>query len=197
MITKIGDHVNVSDIVSYTGTLSIGHCSILGYGEKKGKILIGADLKIGAFSIIEYCTDIGDRCEIGNYCTIYSGSTIGNEVKILSGSRVYWDAIVGNRAIINGYVSANVVIEDDVRFFGRIAHSHRNHTLDWETTEEKSPIFKRGCFIGLNALIIGAVTIGENSYIAAGEIVRCNIPPDSVFYKDQIFDKRKFRGFII
>ena len=43
----------------------------------------------------------------------------------------------------------------------------------------------------------GEIEIGENSYVAAGEIVRCNIPPESVYYKGRIYEKKYFRGIII
>lgn len=196
MIIEEGENIFVSNSIDYEGTLTIGHCSIIGKKSEHSNIYIGLNLQIGAFSIIENDVLIGDNCEIGNYCTIYSDSKIGNDVKILSGSRVYWDAVVGNRCIINGYVSANVIIEDDVRFFGRIAHSHRDHTLDWENTVEESPIFKKGSFIGLGALIIGAVVIGEGAYISAGEKIQYNVPPNSIVYKGKMYNKEIFRGLI-
>lgn len=197
MIIEHGLNISIAPSLEYQGDLTVGHCSIIGCGDAAGPISIGRDVTIGAFSIVESNVVVGDRCEIGNYCTVYSESRLGDNVKVLSGSRVYWKAQVGDRAIVNGYVSANVVIESDVRFFGRIAHSHRNHTLDWESTEEPSPVFRRGCFVGVGAMIVGAVTIGENAYIAAGEIVRCDIPADTVFYKSRMFPKASFRGLIV
>lgn len=185
------------DSISFQGELTVGHCSTLGYGGDSGEVSIGYNLKIGAFVAVERNVIIGDNCEIGNYCTVHSDSKIGNNVKILSGSTVYWGAVIGDGAIINGNISERVVIEQDVRFFGKIAHSHRDHTRDWDTTEEPSPVFRRGSFIGLGAMIVGAINIGENAYVAAGEIVRADLPDNSVFYKNSVYDKKKFRGLIV
>ena len=197
MIKTRGLNQLICEPISYQGNLTVGHCSVVGYGDDVGPVTIGKDLTIGAFSILERNVTIGDDCEIGNYCTVYSDATIGSNVKLLSGSRVYWDAQVGDDAIVNGYVSADVIIEAGVRFFGRIAHSHRNHMRDWETTKEPSPIFRRRCFIGIGALIVGAVTIGEDAYVAAGEIVRSDIPDGTVYYKGKVFEKASFRGLIV
>jgi acetyltransferase-like isoleucine patch superfamily enzyme len=37
-----------------------------------------------------------------------------------------------------------------------------------------------GCWIGVNATIIGSVSIGTNSIIAAGAIVNKDVPPNSI-----------------
>lgn len=200
MIYKKGLNIYIDPTVKFLGSADVGHCSVLGYDDgsmhESGNTIVGNNVKIGAFSIIEKNCYIGNNVEIGNYCTIYEDSYVDDNAKILSGSRVYWGAKVGKGAIVNAYVSANVIIEEDVRFFGRIAHSHRNHTLDWETTVEASPIFKRGCFVGLGALIIGSITIGEYAYVAAGEILRFDIPPNTIFYKGILYNKKDFRGLI-
>jgi acetyltransferase-like isoleucine patch superfamily enzyme len=197
MIKTMGTGHYIADCIDHKGELTIGHCSAVGYGDAPGRAVFGMDVKIGAFSIIERNVTVGDNCEIGNHCMVFSDARIGRRVKLLSGSRVYWDADVGDDAIINGYVSGNVIVENSVRFFGRIAHSHRDHTRDWETTIEPSPVFRAGCFIGLGALIVGAITIGENAYVAAGETVRSDVPPNTVFYKGSLHDKRFFRGLIV
>lgn len=200
MIYKRGLNIFIDPKVSFAENADIGHCSVLGYDDgtmhADGTTYIGDNFKMGAFSIVEKNCFIGDNVEVGNYCTIYEDAYVDDNAKILSGSRIYWGAKIGKGAIINAFVSSNVIIEENVRFFGRIAHSHRDHTLDWETTIEASPIFKKDCFIGLGALIIGDIIVGERSYVAAGEILRFNLPADTVYYKEKIYDKKKFRGLI-
>ncbi|MDR3216494.1 MAG: hypothetical protein LBT55_03655 [Clostridiaceae bacterium] len=176
---------------------NIGAFSIIGRNTEVSGVRIGNEFIMGAFSKIEDEVVIGNNCRVGDYCGIYYKTEIGNNVTIEHGSKVFARCKIGNDVVINASVSQRVIMEDGVRFFGRIAHSHRNHTLDWKNTVEESPMFKKGCFIGINALIIGNITIGENAYIGAGEIVRCNIPADSVFYKGKIYDKRFFKGLIV
>lgn len=201
MIRMRGLNIYVDPTVNFVGDAEVGHCSALGYDDgtmhEPGITTIGHNTKVGAYSIIEKNCYIGNAVEVGNYCTIYEDVYIGDNVKVLSGSRVYWGAKVGDGAIINALISANVIVEENVRFFGRIAHSHRDHTLDWESTVEASPIFRQGCFVGLGALIVGSITIGERAYVAAGEVLRFDLPPDTIFYKNRIYDKKIFRGLII
>ena len=186
----------ISTDVIFSGPYEIGHFNVIGRTLNSSQIIIGNDFKIGSFSKVEDKVHIGDNCYIGDYCGIYYLSEIGNNVIIEHGSRIYSYCKIGNNVVINGNVSQRVIIEDDVRFFGRIAHSHRNHTLDWKKTIEPSPVSRKGCFIGINSLIVGNVEIGENAYISAGEIVRTNIPKESVLYKGKIYSKSFFKGFI-
>lgn len=174
--------------------VSIGDYTII--GSKHGDVTIQQNTKIGDFCKIEGNVTIGKNCSIGDYSLICKNTQIGDNVTILPGSKIYSKCNIGNNVIINGSVSQRVNLEDNVRFFGRVAHSHRDHTLDWKATEEKSPIIKKGAIVCIDALIIGPVEIGENAYISAGEIVRFNIPQNKILYNGRLFDKDKFRGFI-
>jgi acetyltransferase-like isoleucine patch superfamily enzyme len=91
----------------------------------------------------------------------------------------------------------DVVMEENVRFFGQLAHSHRNHTLSWKKTREPSPVFHKNCMIGVGALVIGPVEVGENSYVASGEVLRYDLPANSVLYRGEVYPKSAFRGLII
>jgi acetyltransferase-like isoleucine patch superfamily enzyme len=46
----------------------------------------------------------------------------------------------------------------------------------------KKTLFKKGCSIGANSVIICGVTIGENSLIGAGSVVTKDVPRDSLVY---------------
>lgn len=193
IITKpnsyIADNVHIKD------KLSVGFCSIIG-NEQNGDTYIGLNCNIGDFCKVDHDVVIGDDATIEDYCSIYKMCTVGNGFRMVSGSRIAARCSIGNNVIINGIVSQRVIIEDDVRFFGRTVHSHLDHTKDWKTTVEPSPILKRGCIVGVNAMIMGGIIIGENSYVAAGEIVKCNVPADKVYINGKIIDKIYFRGFI-
>lgn len=180
--------------VNISNNVIIGDYVII--GSKHGNVDIGEDTTIGDYCKIEGDVVIGKNCTIGDYSLICKRTIIGNDVIIMPGSKIYGKCTIGNNVIINANLSQRVDLEDNVRFFGRVAHSHRDHTLDWKTTEEMSPVIRKGAIVCIDALIIGAVEIGENSYISAREIVRFNIPKNKILYKGQLFDKDKFRGFI-
>jgi serine acetyltransferase len=77
---------------------------------------------------------------------------------------------------------------------GEIAHSHRDATLDWDTTEEPSPRIYRGSVVGVNAIIIGARKIGPCAYVGAGEIVRTDVGDHMAFVKGELKPLSDFRG---
>jgi acetyltransferase-like isoleucine patch superfamily enzyme len=46
----------------------------------------------------------------------------------------------------------------------------------------KKTIFKNGCSIGANSVIVCGVNIGENSLVGAGSVVTKDVPPNSTVY---------------
>jgi acetyltransferase-like isoleucine patch superfamily enzyme len=81
---------------------------------------------------------------------------------------------------------------------GSMAHSYRDAgTIEsWDTTVQPSPILRRGCVVGQDALIVGGIEIGYGSYVAAGEIVRHDIPAEHVFYKGCLSQILDWRGVL-
>ena len=77
---------------------------------------------------------------------------------------------------------------------GRIVHAYRNPNADWDGTDEESPRIRAGAVVGANAIIIGQITIGLRSYIAAGEIVRKNVPADTVIYRGKSYPIKRWKG---
>ena len=103
---------------------------------------------------------------------------------------------VGQNCIIGGDLSERVIVEDNVTFMGELAHNHRNPNLDWDTTDEPSPIFRRGTVVGVGAIVMGGISVGPFSYIAAGELVKSDVPPRKVVYKGKISNLEDWKGII-
>jgi acetyltransferase-like isoleucine patch superfamily enzyme len=87
--------------------------------------------------------------------------------------------------------SGNIYIEDDVIFghncmvlTGR--HDFKNGKRKVLSGEPDTPfngydiIIKRGSWLASGSIVIGGVTIGENSIVAAGSIVTKSIPDNSI-----------------
>ena len=187
----------ISQCAKIDKSVKIGDFSVIGSQHDDDNILIGAETAIYRFCFIDKNVTIGQNCILSDGVYIYRNCSIGDNVQIEPKSIIAKDCTIGNNCIIDGNIANKVIMEDNVRFLGQIAHSHRNHTLDWRSTSEPSPIFRKNSIVGVGALIIGDIEVGENSYVAAGEILRCNLPADSVFYKNEIRPKKFFRGFII
>jgi UDP-3-O-[3-hydroxymyristoyl] glucosamine N-acyltransferase len=175
--------------------VTIGHCSCIGYGDPANReIIIEDNVSIGAFCVINFGAKIREGVSIDHYCKIGIDVTIGKRTKILYGKHVYDEVEIGKNCIIGGHVADRTIIEDNVTYFGEIAHSHRNATLNWDDTIEPSPIIYRGSVIGLNALIIGGRKIGPCAYIGAGEIVRTDVTEGIALMKGKMKPLKSFRG---
>lgn len=193
----IGTGIWVHKNVSIGESVCIGHASCIGYGTDSNLTTsIGNNVNIGAFCMIDLGVTIHENVSIDHYCRVSIGTEIGKNSKIRYGVQLFKHVCVGKNCVIAGDLVDRTIIEDEVTFQGEIAHSHRDPTLDRDTTEESSPIIRYGSVIGVNALIIGGITIGPQAYIAAGEIVRSDVSPKTVAYKGERYPLEYWRGII-
>lgn len=192
---EVGKGIYVHEKVKLGKNVVIGHYSCIGYGNPEdGEIIIEDNVTIGAFCVIHFGAVIRKDVFIDHYCKIGIGATIGKKTKILYGKHVYDEAVIGENCIIGGHVADRTKIEDNVTYFGEIAHSHRNANLDWDETTEPSPIIYKGSVVGVNALIIGGRKIGPCAYIGAGEIVRTDVGEGIALMKGEMKPLKVHRG---
>ncbi len=191
------DRTWVHSEVVFGGTAHIGFSSCVGYGPTSDeKTYIGDGVRIGAFCVIGHGVHIEADVEIDHYCRISCRARIGVKTRILYGTQVFDDVRVGRDCIIAGDLVDRTIVEDEVTFQGNTAHSHRDPTGDWDKTEEPSPVIKRGSIVGIGAILIGGITIGPRAYVAAGEIVKCNVPEENVLQGGKLWPLSYFRGLI-
>lgn len=192
---KVGTGMFVHDKVKIGKNVTIGHCSCIGFGSPDdGEIIIENNVSIGAFCVIHFGAIIRESVIIDHKCVIGCDVEIGKNTKILSGKEVTYQAKIGENCIIGGNVPDRTIIEDNVTYFGEIAHSHRDASKDWDTTEEESPTIKQGSLIGVNALIIGSLEIGPCAFIGAGEILRVNVGERMAYMKGTIKPLEYYKG---
>ena len=192
---ELGTGIFVHEKVKIGKNVIIGHCSCIGIGDPEdGEIIIKDGVQIGAFCVVEFGAIINESAILNHNCTIGSEVEIGKKTKVLPGQEVGWKARIGSNCIIGGNVADRTIIEDEVTFLGEIAHSHKDASRDWDTTEEPSPIIFRGSVIGVNALIIGPRKLGPCAYIGAGEIVRTDVGERVALMKGEMKPLSAHRG---
>jgi len=184
--------------IVFAGTAHVGFSSCVGYGSTAdGKTTyIGNGVHIGAFCVIEHGAHIEADVLIDHYCRIACGARIGAKTRILYRAQVFDNVRIGRDCIIGGELVDRTIVGDEVTFQGNTAHSHRDPTGDWDETEEPSPVIERGSVVGIGALLIGGITIGPRAYVAAGEIVTCNVPEGKVLKGGDLWPLSHFRGVI-
>ncbi len=123
---------------------------------------IGAGTKIWHFCHIMANARIGERCNLGQNVFVASGVRIGNNVKIQNNVSVYAgveledDVFCGPSCVFTNVINPRSQI---------VRHGQYQRTL-----------VRRGATIGANATIVCGVTIGQYAFIAAGAVVRADVP---------------------
>jgi acetyltransferase-like isoleucine patch superfamily enzyme len=194
-----GNGIYVHTGVKLGTGVEVGHGTHLGWEEGDySEAFIGDRTKIGAFCLISLGVSVANDVVIDHYCRLSGGVSVGEFTSILYGSRLFDESQVGKSCIVGGDLIDRAVLEDNVTYMGTMAHTYRNAgTLaDWDAAVQESPIVKSGSVIGERAMLIGGITVGPASYVAAGEIVRWNVPPKSVLYMGRISPIEDWRGLI-
>jgi UDP-2-acetamido-3-amino-2,3-dideoxy-glucuronate N-acetyltransferase len=194
---EISPHAVRGPSVSVGESVHIGPFTVIGLdGEPTS---IGSHSRVAAHALIEGGAHIGARCLIDAFCRVCAGASIGDDTQILYGAAVFEAAQVGRKCIIGGNVADRTIIEDFVTFFGEIAHDYRipGDLASWDGgVARPSPIIRTRSVVGQNALLIGGIEIGPDAYVAAGEVVRCNVPPGAIFVRGALHPLDRFRGLI-
>jgi len=108
---------------------------------------------------------IGQNCNICAHCFIENDVVIGNDVTVKSG--VYlWDGIV---------------LEDKVQIGPNVTFTNDKYPRAKQAFELQRTLIKRNASIGAGAVILGGITIGENSLIGAGSLVTKDVPANELW----------------
>lgn len=150
---------------------------------------------VALLKMIFYKIIYGSRITFGKRVTFRKGMSIAieNEGKI----------IIGNGVFFNNYCSLNslkeIRIGDNSIFGENVKIYDHNHTFKYKNKLIKSAGFKsdkiligNNCWIGSNVIILKSVSIGDNSVISAGEIVRKSVPGNSIL-KDGIITSIEYQ----
>jgi acetyltransferase-like isoleucine patch superfamily enzyme len=94
---------------------------------------------------------------------------------------------VGRNVFVNQnctfYDLGGLDIADDVMIGPNVSIITAGHPLEHSqrsaATIGKPIVIEKGVWIAAGAIIIGGVTVGENSVVAAGSVVTKNVPPNS------------------
>lgn len=170
-------------------------------------VQIGKGTIIYPFTIITAGSEIGSNCHIGPYSHIL-GSHIGNQTKILSS--MVEQSQIGNKTSIGPYahIRPGSIIGDDVKIGNyvevkktyidtgtRVSHltylgdatlgkkvniGAGTITCNYDGIRKNPTTIEDGVFIGSNNSLVAPVTIGKNSYTAAGSTITNNVPPRSL-----------------
>lgn len=131
-------------------------------------------------SFVDEPVDIGQGTKIWHFCHISRGAKIGRNCTLGQNVYVGGRAIIGNNCKIQNNVSVYdlVTLEDDV-FCGpsMVFTNDINPRAAFPKGEKWIPtLVRRGASLGANCTILCGITIGRYAFVAAGAVVRRDVP---------------------
>jgi acetyltransferase-like isoleucine patch superfamily enzyme len=143
------------------------------------RIVLGRGCKIHADASVDASRSPGVRC--GDKVTLNRYAYIqGGAGGVRLGDRVE----INNFSIVNG--TGGVDIGDDtligpgVRIISYQHQTARGRTIREQPVEAKPVRIGRDCWLGANCVILAGVSIGDGAVIAAGAVVRDDVPAFAV-----------------
>ena len=135
---------------------------------------IGTDTVIHPNTTIKNDVIIGKDCEIGPNSYIREGCRLADKVKV--GSFVELKkAIVGE-----GTKIPHLSYMGDCEIGAKTNIGCGTITCNYDGFNKSKTIIGNNCFIGSNVNLVAPVTLGENSFVAAGSTITNDVPSDSL-----------------
>lgn len=157
---------------------------LIGYAEEAQNnsesaiTIIGNNVEIHSHSVISQNCILGNNVWCGNYTYIGENSKIADGVELMYGAKIYRNVSIGKNSWIGGFICNNAIIEEDCVVMGTLIHKFTNAIIG---IPEPYPTIRKGAFIGMNAIVIGGVEVGENAYIAAGSVLTKPAKPNMLY----------------
>lgn len=135
---------------------------------------IGMDTIIHPNTIIKSGVSIGEDCEIGPNAYIREGCKLANKVKIGSFVEIK-KAIIGE-----GSKVPHLSYMGDCEIGSHCNIGCGTITCNYDGFHKSKTIIGNDSFIGSNSNFVAPVTLGNNSFVAAGSTITEDVPADSL-----------------
>jgi UDP-2-acetamido-3-amino-2,3-dideoxy-glucuronate N-acetyltransferase len=145
--------------------------------------VIGAGATVCAGAVVVAGARIGDGAIVGDQAHVRERTSIGEDAVVGRGSSVENNVTVGARVRIQTgcYITAYSTIEDDVFVAPGVTLTNDNAMGRRRTDEEiRGATLRRACRIGGGAVLVPAVEVGEEAFVAAGAVVVGDVPARAV-----------------
>ena len=135
---------------------------------------IGVDTVIHPNTTIKNDVVIGENCEIGPNAYIREGCRLADTVKIGSFVEIK-KAIIGEGAKV-----PHLSYIGDCEIGGKTNIGCGTITCNYDGFNKSKTIIGEHSFIGSNTNLVAPVTLGENSFVAAGSTITNDVPDNSL-----------------
>lgn len=164
---KIDDDATICPFVSIEGECEIGSGAVIGPHSVVRDSVVGAGTQV--ISSVLVGAKIGERCTVGPFAYMRAGSAVGN------GCRVGDFVEIKNATIGDGTKVAHLTYVGDCTIGRECNVGCGVVFVNYDGRQKHRSVVGDKCFIGSNCNIIAPVSIGSESYIAAGTTVTQSI----------------------
>jgi UDP-2-acetamido-3-amino-2,3-dideoxy-glucuronate N-acetyltransferase len=157
------------------------------------KAIIGKNVSIGDFVVIEQGVVIGDNTEIRNFVELRENTIIGENCYIDSRVSTSGDCVIGNSVTVrfDCILAKGCEVGDNTYICPRVM----TNNLDAGQAAIGGAKIGSNCFIGTNTVFQHGVTIGDNVITGALSFVNKNIPNNEVWIgSPAVFFKKNQQG---
>jgi acetyltransferase-like isoleucine patch superfamily enzyme len=141
--------------------------------------VIGDGTIVSTGAIVFAGSRIGARVILGDQSCVRERVTIGDDVVVGRGSLIENDTTIGamTRIQADAYITAYSTLEDNVFIAPCVVTTNDNFMGRTERRHEltRGPTIRRGARVGGGAILLPAVEIGEEAFVAAGAVVTKNV----------------------
>jgi acetyltransferase-like isoleucine patch superfamily enzyme len=138
---------------------------------------IGRDCMIKSGTVIYSGATLGDSVDCQHHVLIRAGTVIGSEVYIMPGTRIHRDVIIGKAARLYGFLCNRSRVGDHASMLGSLVH---DYLAAVGGLTEEAPVIERYAVVGMGAIVVGGVVVGESAYVAAGAVVKSSVPAGEI-----------------
>jgi acetyltransferase-like isoleucine patch superfamily enzyme len=146
------------------------------------RVFLGRRVMIGQDCFVDAGAPTG-RIELQDDVWLSQGCYLiaGGGVEIIVEPRAY----IGHRCLFYGHggihVGRDALLANDVQLIcGNHTFARRDLPIRAQPTEERPIVIEDDVWLGSSAIVLGGVTIGQGSVVAAGAVVTRSLPPYSI-----------------
>lgn len=178
----IGENVNIGENV-VIGRLPAPTKSMVRAIHKEGNVYIGENCSISANVVLYNNIEIKKNTLIGDNVSIFSNVIIGENVLISRNVTINSDVVIGDntRIMDNSHITGRTKIGENV--FISVGVSMANDNLfgrNGYNDKVKGPVINDYVSIGVGAILLPNIKIGEGSIVAAGAVVNKDVPENVI-----------------
>jgi acetyltransferase-like isoleucine patch superfamily enzyme len=178
--TVIGDGCFVQDgaVIGKVPSLSPRSTAKRGTLEP---LRLGARCVVCTGAVVYRGTTLGPGCIIGDLASVRERCVLGESVVVGRGTCVEMETTIGDFTKIqsNCYITAYMLIEDHVFIAPNVMTTNDNFMGRTEKrfALEKGPTIRRGARVGGGSVLLPAVEIGEEAFVASASVVTRDVAP--------------------